>query len=333
MKNRNDNLNYISLMRVLSMLQIVLFHSLCFYIGEWWFLCTDVVPLWRIIAFPIEQIGLTSFVFISGFLYGYMYIEKGKYRDVLPFLHKKILRLLIPYFFWGIMMIITMPKVPITWINLLTGISHLWFLLMLFELFVIIVILNRIGICESSTRSIDLIVIITSFLFEYGWNNYSSHQYALGIGSTLFYLPAFLVGYFFAKYWRDQDCSFNSLLSTFVIGIILNFFLSLNGYVEGCTLYRIPSILVAISSMMLVKKSSVSFSQSIVIDNLDKNSMGIYIFNQIAVFAILLLPELNMFLSHHEYVGVAIIFIISLVIPWGLSDLLRKIKKMSFLIG
>ena len=134
MKNRNDNLNYISLMRVLSMLQIVLFHSLCFYIGEWWFLCTDVVPLWRIIAFPIEQIGLTSFVFISGFLYGYMYIEKGKYRDVLPFLHKKILRLLIPYFFWGIMMIITMPKVPITWINLLTGISHLWFLLMLFEL-------------------------------------------------------------------------------------------------------------------------------------------------------------------------------------------------------
>ena len=65
------------------MLLIVLFHSLCFYIGTWWYLCTDVVPLWKVIAYPSVKIGLTTFVFISGFLYGYMYFEKGKYRDVI----------------------------------------------------------------------------------------------------------------------------------------------------------------------------------------------------------------------------------------------------------
>ena len=333
MEKSKEKLYYISLLRVFSMLLIVLFHSMCFYIREWWYLCTDVVPLWKIIAFPIEQIGLTSFVYISGFLYGYMYIERGKYRNVIPFLNKKFLRLMIPYFFWGIFMILTMPAIHISWINLFTGLSHLWFLLMLFELFAIIVVFNRLGIGENSAKLIDLIVIIISFFLVYGWNHYSSHLFALGIGVTLHYLPVFLIGYFYAKHKRNKRYSLILFSTTLVLGLILTFLVSLNGYTEGSTLYRIPSLLVAVSTFVIFKNSFITFNPSKVIISLDKNSMGIYIFNQIVVFIILQIPEAKIFLSHHSYIGVVLLFFASLVIPWLLSNMFRKIRYLSFLIG
>ena len=125
MKCESDKMQYISVLRVGSMLLIVLFHSMCFYTGNWWYLSADVVPFWKVISAPTVKIGLTSFVFISGYLYGYMYLERGKYRNLKIFLARKCQRLLVPYFFWGILMIITMPAVHISWVNLFTGIAHL----------------------------------------------------------------------------------------------------------------------------------------------------------------------------------------------------------------
>lgn len=43
-------LNYISLLRVLAMFLIVIFHSLCFYTGVWWKFTTDVIEVWKIIS-------------------------------------------------------------------------------------------------------------------------------------------------------------------------------------------------------------------------------------------------------------------------------------------
>ena len=138
MKYESNKMQYVSVLRVCSMLLIVLYHSMCFYSGTWWYLRSEIVPLWKVISTPIEIVGLTTFVFISGFLYGYMYLERGKYRNVKSFLSNKFRRLMIPYFFWGILMIVSMPTVQITWINLFTGVCHLWFLMMLFEIFVLI---------------------------------------------------------------------------------------------------------------------------------------------------------------------------------------------------
>lgn len=236
-----EKMQYISVLRVCSMMLIVLYHSLCFYIGVWWYLNKIEVPIWRIMAFPVVKIGLTTFVFISGFLYGYMYLERGKYRMVRSFIINKSKRLLIPYFFWGIIMILMIPALHIPWINLFTGIAHLWFLLMLIEI-----------------------------------------------------LPAFLVAFYCAKYrWGD----------------------------------------VSFSAMIILKRNSFPFCQSELYNNLDKNSMGIYIFNQIVVFVLLLIPDINMFLSHHSFVGVFLIFIVSFIIPWLLSNLLNMRKYTSFLLG
>jgi len=330
MKYESDRMQYVSVLRVCSLFLIVLFHSMCFYSGTWWYLRSEIVPFWRVISFPTVKIGLTAFVFISGFLYGYMYLERGKYRNVQSFLIKKFRRLLIPYFFWGILMIVFMPEVQISWINLFTGVCHLWFLMMLFEIFVLMVLFNHLIRVEFSTKYLDFTIIIVSFMLLYIWKNITSHHYVLGIEATLYYIPAFLVGFYYAKY-RQENNSKGVAYFLFLIGIMALFVLSLFDYSD--TFYRIPSIIVSLSAMILLKNFSVSSYQSNVLNNLDKNSMGIYLFNQIIVFILLLNPESNHFLSCHQFLGVLIIFIVSLVIPWILSNIFNKNKFLSLLIG
>jgi len=332
-QHNTNKMQYVSVLRVCSMLLIVLFHSMCFYTGNWWYLCTEVSLFWKVMASPVVKIGLTTFVFISGFLYGYLFLQKGKYRDVRSFVVNKCQRLLIPYFFWGIVMIMTMPEVQITWVNLFTGIAHLWFLLMLFEIFVIMILLNKMGIGEHSTLFVDFIIVFTSFVLLYVWKTYTSHHFVLAIEATLYYLPAFLVGFYYSKYRQGNENPVLAFLQ-FMIGVVLLFLFSFYNYPEESTLYRIPAIFVSISAMILLKNVDIPFCQSILFKNLDKNSMGIYIFNQIVVFGLLLNPEISLFLRNHSIMGgIILIFVVSLFVPWLLSNLFNRLGCLSFLIG
>jgi len=332
MKQNFEKLDYISVLRVSSMMLIILFHSLCFYSGTWWYLNTNVIPLWKLLSAPTVKVGLTTFFFISGYLYGYMYLEKGKYRDVKSFLSNKFRRLLIPYLFWGIQMILTMKVLHIAWINLFTGVAHLWFLLVLFELFLIMVILTRIGIGSCSTIIVDLIIIVSSFITLYIWQNTSTHHHVLCIEEMMYYLPSFVMGFYCVRYSKIEINKY-LLIVLFVISLFLMFLLSYYNYPESHTLYRIPAIMVSCSSLMLMKNQSNTICESFIFKNLDKNSMGIYIFNQIVVFLLLFIPETNNYLSYHTYVGVLIIFTISLIIPWLLANIFNKVKMLSYLIG
>ena len=70
-KNR---FNEISVMRVLAMTMIVGFHSLCFYNGRWVKVDALYIPFWYKVSCFLDVIDLNMFVFISGYLYGYLYI-------------------------------------------------------------------------------------------------------------------------------------------------------------------------------------------------------------------------------------------------------------------
>ena len=140
----------ISTMRVLAMLMIIAFHSMLFYTGKWWRFNGPYIILWKKFSEFLNTIDLPMFVFISGFLFAHLYINKSKYHDRTQFVLEKVRRLLIPYLFWGIFLVITMPSLN-QWSELLTGISHLWFLLMLFIIFTIIPWMARFLCMEAST--------------------------------------------------------------------------------------------------------------------------------------------------------------------------------------
>ncbi len=335
----SDRLPYVSLLRVIAMLLIVIYHSLCFYTGRWWYLSSysDVVRVWCILSIPVVNIGLTLFVFISGFLFGYHYYKCGKYRNILSFCKGKLRRLIIPYVLWGVIMAAFMPN-AFKLENLLTGIAHLWFLLVLFELFIIVLIYNYIiSIFEKMNMMkkqmiIDVFIVLLSFISIYVWLYYSTHLYFFGLTNTFYYLPIFLAGYFFAKYdfYKYNKVCIPTLL--LFVGFSLFIGLSLFGFKDGDTLYRMPSLFIACSSIIIFRRLFFRYQVPPIINSLDKNSMGIYIFNQFVAFGLLLIPPINMFLSLHPYIGPFIIFSITFIIPWMMSSLCSMNRYLARMI-
>lgn len=336
-ENSFGNIEFVSSLRVASMILIVLYHSLCFYAGIWWYMRTEIVPLWRFLAYPIVETGLTAFVFISGFLYGYLYFHKGKYRNSIQFWEGKIKRLLIPYIFWGCIWILIMPEKCVSWPNLFTGVGHLWFLLALFDIFFIVFILIKMGVIKCSTdiwnKCIDIIILMISFSLVYLWSYYSNHHYILAVELALFYLPMFVTGFFYAKYgiYMNNYTKINSIV--LFIGIMSLFLLSYYNFPTNNILYRLPSIVIVCSLVSLlcdIKQNSIITK---FVSIMDSKSMGIYIFNQFIVFALLFIPSVNSFLCSHSYIGPFLIFIVSYIIPWILSVLFSKYKILSWTIG
>lgn len=336
-ENTFGNIEFVSSLRVASVILIVLYHSLCFYAGIWWFLHTEIVSLWRFLAYPIVETGLTAFVFISGFLYGYLYFHKGKYRNSIQFWEGKIKRLFIPYIFWGCIWILIMPNNCGSWPYLFTGIAHLWFLLALFDIFFIVFILIRIGIIKCSTdiwnKIVDIIIILISFSFVYLWSYYSNHHYILAFEHALFYLPMFITGFFYAKYGIYMHID-SIIYSIFLfVGLMSLFSLSYYNIPTDSTLYRVPSIVIVCSLVSLlcdIKQNSIVAK---FVSTMDSQSMGIYIFNQFVVFGLLFIPSVNSFFCSHLYIGPFCIFIVSYMIPWILAVFYSKYKILSWTIG
>lgn len=140
LEKRLDNL------KVFATLLVVLGHVGVFYSGL------------GVLEFP-EQLGIKImtrllysfhmplFFFISDVIYG-ICIGKGKYGDVRVFVGKKVKRLLVPYLFWGI--VVVTPVMALLHFTedrvgkyILNGIllgrnnRHLWYLLSLFCMFLV----------------------------------------------------------------------------------------------------------------------------------------------------------------------------------------------------
>lgn len=328
-------IDFISILRILSMLSILMFHSLCFYAGVWWYLQAETVPIWRVIAMPIVKIGLSTFFLIAGFLFGFLYIERNKYRVLTTFFLNKTRRIVLPYIIWSGFMIISFPFIP--WSDCLIGTAHLWFLLTLFELFIIIILPIKLLSIHTNIY-IDSIILATSLILLYIWQNQIEHHFVLSIENTLYFLPAFLTGFYCAKYrlhtWYYRKAAFFLLSFCIIILIALSYYSTKeNTSLVIDIAVRLLSCIAAINTLIMTNSIIIPEESKLLVQNLDNNSMGIYIFNQIIVFVILLIPFLRHFLEVHYMVGPFIIFIVSFFIPWGLAILFNRTKYLSWMIG
>lgn len=124
--------------RVGSMLLIVVYHCVCYYgIWAWRFpnaLRFESIVYWKAIC----NIALTAFVFISGLLYAKLYVTKEKYRNRKLLLKDKMHRLLFPYLIWSSLALLLFPSDHLLE-DLVSGVQHLWFLLMLMSIFLLVI--------------------------------------------------------------------------------------------------------------------------------------------------------------------------------------------------
>ena len=328
---------FISHVRVISMILIIAFHSLCYYTGIWWFLNVKAIPIWEVTSYPIVKIGLASFVCISGFLFGHLFIAKEKYRQPYDFFVKKTYRLITPYISGSIILII-MPDIHISWENMFTGTAHLWFLLVLFELFIFFYPLAYYNIitrteCKNAVIC-DICAFLISFFPVYAWKAATCHHHLFCIETTLCYIPVFLSGFYVAKYQIYNRISLKTAIIVFIltlIGLLTISFYRITTYIY---IYRIPTILAAICLLVVFsKRKKYPLFLNNLVSSLDKHSMDIYFFNQIIIFSMLIPSSFRAYFDLHPYIGPLLLFITSLLIPWALSWAFQKTKYLSWITG
>ena len=327
--------NEISIMRVMAMTMIVAFHSLCFYNGRWVKVNAIDIPVWHKISCFLDVIDLNMFVFISGYLYGYLYIYRNKYQHPSEVIKIKARRLLIPYLFWGIPMAIVWPWN--TWSQLLYGIGHLWFLLMLFGVFTLTVIfqlLNAQRVKFTSTVGISLIVMgfISGFLF-------SKYVYAgefLCINKILYYFPAFMIGYLCAKLrvaWMLPNWSYMTLPFA-ILGLFVFVWYPIPlPYMLVLMIRTVLAYFICIELLVILSKDTMSDRVQKVVHEVERLSMGLYIFNQIAMDIVFTTPVLHQWFETHWMIGPFVLFPIGFFPPLILSYIFNKYKWLRWTIG
>lgn len=328
----NNRLTYISFLRVVAMTMVVLFHCLAYYSDSIWQYPDPDVAGYGIFARFLNVIDMPMFVFISGFLYAYLREAKGKYKDNMAFLTNKARRLMVPYLFWGVVLLLLFPDKHVS--DMLSGISHLWFLLMLFGLFLLIHFTYLFWHNLSFGKGLIFLCFLF-LLYPLGLKLHFATDYFC-IDRILMYLPYFVLG-----------CGCNSFFSRieklrYVLAgglILLVVVFSLTTYV----LPLIPSLVVYPIQYLFVGMFLVCcfgyFSQlpSAVLqfrglDSLDRCSMGIYILHHILIAFPLQWPAVRAVMNDYWWLCPWLMFLVVYALSWMLTAALLR-TRLSVVIG
>lgn len=325
----------ITIMRVLAMTMIIAYHSLCFYNGKWAKVDALDIPVWHKISDFLNVIDLNMFVFISGYLYGYLYIYRNKYRHPSEVIRIKARRLLIPYFFWGIIMVIVWPWN--TWTKLLYGVGHLWFLLMLFGVFTLTVILQLLNAQRIKfTGKIGILLIISGYLCGLFFSQFVYGGDFLCINSILYYFPAFMIGYVCAKLrvgWMLPNWAYMTLPFA-ILGLLFFVWYPIPLPYRLILLIRtVLTYVICIELLIILSKVVMTDRVRHVFQTIERLSMGLYIISQFFMDTVFSTPVLHHWFEEHWMIGPFVLFPIGFFPPLLMSYIFDKYKWLKWTIG
>lgn len=332
--DKSKRFDEISIMRVMAMTMIICYHCMCFYGGIWTYLDAIHIPFWEKAAALFHTIGLNMFVFISGYLYGYLYIYRNKYHHPYEVIRKKFLRLLLPYCFWGVMIVLLFPWN--TWAKMLYGVSHLWFLLMLFGVFTLTVVLQNLNAGKVKfTCWVDIGLFISGYGIWYVLSKINPNDF-LCVTRIMYYFLAFMVGLFFAKsrdrWLMTQTACFVLLISILVL-IVSIWCRLLIPYGMIALLRSLCAYAICVCLLIILSKVSMTGLLRTSVVQVEHLSMGIYIFNQIAMDSLFSIPVLHKWFEVHWMIGPLVLFPIGFFPPYLLSYIFNKYKLLRWSIG
>lgn len=149
--------SHIVFLRASATIAVVVFHALGYYTYGWPF--GEVkIPLYWNFDRVINQVNMPLFITMSAFLYA-KNLFGGKYSDNVQFIKNKCFRILFPYMYWSIFQIIIFPATT-NWEMIYEGCLHLWFLLMLFNIFIISTLIRNLLYKDKAILFLFAIFII-----------------------------------------------------------------------------------------------------------------------------------------------------------------------------
>ncbi len=191
------NLSEVSFIRPLLIILVVLYHAFAPFAGTWREFA-GFVPneAYRYIANISYSSMLETFVFISGYVFSYQCLYLNKNYSLKQLCIKKGKRLLLPYLIFGFIYLLLFGDIGNKGFyyvvsELLGGVGHLWFLMMLFWCFIALWFLTKLRLNDISLLLISLLLAICSPIGKF-----------FQIGSAMYYLLYFFLGWLFFKHHK-----------------------------------------------------------------------------------------------------------------------------------
>lgn len=275
------------------------------------------------ISYFVYQFHMPLFVFVSGCVYAYQCEVLNRKTSFMRLLKKKSVRLLIPYFVFGMLLVAFMVGLGLRdnvfdymyrGILLSKDSRHLWYVLMLFEVFLMFWIIDN---CGKKLRLPKWSLLIISFVFYMFANKV---PYVLQISNSFHYFFWFSLGYVFLLYKEFID----KLVSIYLVG---SFILILGVLYRYQQFFHIPfiSVIMAIAGIMFffhISRDFKSISRQKWYELISNNSFGIYLYH---VFVVYLWFYLFKDATIPAYANVLLSFTVSVIISVLLTLLTRKL--------
>lgn len=279
----------------------------------------------------VYSFHMPLFMAVSGMVYGFCVDDLGKYRDIPRFMQNKVLRLLVPYLFFGLLYVAPVmvacgftrasyADYCFNGILLCKDSRHLWYLTVLFEVFMACAaggkVIRKPGL--APVLALSGLLACVSFaarklpdVFQLPGFAYYSLFFYFGFAFNRFYVP--LVG-------MARNPAFILAASGLVVA------LSGTSCWTAKVLKAVLGGLAVVGMTAYVPKKFVGIPA---IASACKNGFGIYLFHPMIIYVLYFL------LGTEDIPPVVLCFGIALTaygLSWGLSAAFRRLK-LSALLG
>ena len=331
-------------LRSLATVMVVAFHA---YGLMYWDNFPDMTERYKDLYYAINQYVLNFrmplFVFISGFLFSFLEQEKNKYPTFVALFKNKFKRLIIPYFvFTAIYMLTT--GMEFSFKILISGwLAHLWFIPTLFWCFMF----TRLScfLPYSHTRYFKAALLAISFILLF------INLPKLGILGIQFFQEWFFwfyFGYVISPY-RNQLYDYLNKRKFWLLIFIATYSLELlyttrfveceeerGGYVNFAHVAIV--LFIWYFTNRAIRSSNKAWYKSAVFKELNKTSYGIYVLHYwlqtlLLSSSIKELLQLNTFATNHVFLFPFLFFLTTLALSYIGTKVLLKTEVGRFLIG
>lgn len=310
----------LDIMKLVGIVLVVVGHVTRMFTPQGLIPQADDTGIMDILTKVIYSFHMPLFVFVSGMTFALIATRRGNYHNIISFMRKKTMRLMIPYFSFAILEVLPfmvgfgfrdLKSYFINGICLSLDSRHLWYVWMLFNVFLLVyilrIVINKVKLAPYYLLPISCIILI----FEMRWGGKIPY---FQIDNSLVYQFWFILGYI-AMIYRKY---LNILFSILIIVVL--------GFIERASLLY---ALLGIYAIYLLSLRLTYLTRFTFINKVNSNIFGIYLFHPVIIY-------LFFYYLDKSEIGVlpitVSVVVISFILSFYLTELMRKLH-LNLLIG
>lgn len=328
--------------RAFAIVLVVAFHAYAKLYADHFL---DMKAVYHDMYFNTNQLALKFrmplFIFISGYLFSYLESVKGKYATFSGLLKNKFQRLIIPYFIFAIIYMLTTRSFNFE--KLLSGdFTHLWFITMLFWCFIFTRLSSLVPYSKCIYYKVTMLFLSFALLFVP-----SFLPSIIGLSNSTLWFFWFYLGYFVLPYREllyeliDKKYRWAILLVIGLLGTAYTVYYVKTDIVRtlGGQLGHLAIVLLVWYAVnRLIRNHPGKWLEGKFFKELNRTSYGIYVLhNWLQLFMISGTAKhifhLNEIAQNHTVLFPLSFFLLSLLFSYIGSVMILKTKVGRFLIG